>query len=224
MADQRTAQRPSPGEELSSSQLTSHWDWRPEWTSERPNLWWYATFESDPTVRRLARDVQETIRPGAPVDPIPLRWLHLSLAEVGYVADVPAAVAHECVSAAREALAATEGVPLSVGPATAMPGAVVLDVRAPVLGELQDNLVTALASTVRHPPAQRPFAPHISVAYVRTACTREDVLDGTSMRQGEPPTEQTATTRLADIALVEVVRDQRHYRWVPRHRVSLGSR
>ena len=215
--------RPMSGKRLFPSPLTSHWDWRPEWTAARPNWWWYATFETDPTVRRLARNVQKSINRGAPVDPIPLRWLHLSLAEVGYVADVPRAVAHECALAAREAVAQMHSLSLTIGPVTMMPGAVVLDVRAPDLVELHHRLLTAVASTLPRPPVQRPFTPHISVAYVRRDCTSEDVLDAATMQHQDLPAGSHASTELAEIALVEVVRDQRHYRWTSRHRLSLGS-
>jgi 2'-5' RNA ligase len=195
--------------------LTGHWDWRPDWTAERRNWWWYATFEADSTVQRLVSNVQKAIRPSAPVDRIPLRWLHLSLAEVGYVADLPPAVPYECARAAREALAEMRPSSLRVGPVVAMRGALVLGVRASHLEEIHDGLMAAVAATSTHPPVQRPFAPHVSVAYVRHSCSSADVFENT-------PTPEVASTQLTEIALVEVVRGRRHYRWTPRHRLALG--
>ena len=214
---------PRSGSPMSGSRLTDHWVWRPDWTAERRNLWWYAAFGSDPTVRRLAQVARAAIRPDAPVDRIPSRWLHLSLAEVGYVADVPPTTAHECARAAQHALSGTRPVTLAVGPVSVMPGAVVLPVRSPDLLELQDQLLASITSSLSRPPVQRPFMPHISVAYVRERCTAEDVFDRPSMRN-DPFTQESSAAELTEIALVEVERNQHHYRWTPRHRLSLELR
>jgi 2'-5' RNA ligase len=209
---------------MSGSRLTDHGTWRPDWTAERRNSWWYAAFGSDPTVRQLARVAQAAIRPDAPVDRIPSRWLHLSLAEVGYAADVPPAAARECARAAQLALSPTRPVTLSVGPVSIMPGAVVLAVRSPELVELHDQLVASMALSLSRPPAQRPFMPHISVAYVRLDCAIEDIFDRPALEggPGQVLAQGSVSTELTEIALVEVARDRRYYRWTPRHRLGLG--
>lgn len=214
--------KPRPGSPVPRGPLTDHWSWRPDWTAERSDWWWYAPFGADPTVRQLARAAQAAIRPDAPVDRVPSHWLHLSLAEVGYVADLPPTVAEECARAAQHALSRTRPVTLTVGPVSVMPGAVVLHLRSPELLELQDQLVASIALSVSRPPVQRPFMPHISVAYVRQRCTTDDVFDGQSMETDLFRGESFAA-ELREIALVEVVRDQHHYRWTPRHRLCLGS-
>lgn len=206
---------------MSPHLLTDHWSWRPDWTPERRNLWWYARFAADTGVQRLARVIQGAISPDAPIDPIPGPWLHLSLAEVGYAEDVPPPEAHECARSARRRLAGTGPMTLTVGPVSAMPGAVVLEVSAPGLDDLHDRLVATMADTLTSPPAQRRFVPHISVAYVRDRCARDDVFDRAAVRSGDVPLDATLRTELNEIALVEVVRDRRHYRWSPRHPVAL---
>ena len=218
MLDQTAAR-----EMWAAGSLTGHWSWRPDWTARRRNWWWYATFEADATVQRLATSIQSIIKPGAPVDAIPPRWLHMSIAEMGYVEDLPPDLREGCVRAAREALAGMQPSTLTVGPVRAMAGAVVLEVQAPALLDLHDRLLRAIAGTVPRPLEQRPFVPHISVAYVRDDCASEDVFDPATQRACDPA-QQTASTELAQIALVEVVRDQRHYRWTRGHRVTLGSR
>ena len=206
---------------MSPQPLTNHWEWRPDWTAERPHRWWYATFETDATVQHLAGEAQEALRPDAPIDPIPLPRLHLSLAEVGYVGDVSTDTARQHARAAQQALAGIGPVSLTVGPVSVMPGAVVLDVRAAKLHDVHDRLLSTLAHTLPRPAAQRPFAPHISVAYVHRHCTTDDVFDRTATTSGHRLPDRTASTEISEIALVEVVRDLQHYRWTTSYGVDL---
>ena len=198
--------------------LTRHWSWRPEWTSERRCWWWYGTFEHDVAVRRLVGEARAVIKPGSPVDIVPTRWLHLTLAEVGYAADFPRELAYEAARDAQERLASVAAVDLQVGPLATMPGAVVLRVGGSGLQQLHELLVSASPVSSPQKPVQRLFDPHISVAYVGRDCCSSEVLPGSYADElGE------VTTRLKHVSLVEVVRDERHYRWTPRCRISLGG-
>jgi 2'-5' RNA ligase len=172
-------------------------------------------------VQRLAAEAQKALHPDAPVDLVPLPWLHLSLAEVGYVGDVPADTARQHARAAQRALAGIGPVTLTVGPVSAMPGAMVLDVHAAKLDDVHERLLSTLAHTVPRPAVQRPFVPHISIAYVRRHCTTEDVLVRAATTSGHGHTDSTASTEMSEIALVEVVRDLQHYRWTTSCAVGL---
>jgi 2'-5' RNA ligase superfamily len=207
------------GEAATADRLSQHWSWRPEWTATRRSWWWYATSEHDVTVNELAAAARGALEPEAPVDVIPPRWLHLSLAEVGFADDLPRPVPYECAHAARPALAGLRPLDLRVGPVTTMSGALVLDVRATGLDDVHGALLTAMAGTLGRPPEQRPFVPHVSVAYLHHDCDPSEVLDETRTEAS-----RTGSTRLYEVALVEVVRDRRHYRWTPRCRLSVGPR
>ena len=198
--------------------LTQHWSWRPEWTPERRCWWWYATFEHDAAVRRLVGQARAALKPGGPVDVVPTRWLHLTLAEVGYAADFPRELAYAAARDARESLADFRAVDLQVGPVATMPGAIVLRVGGAGLQQLHELLVSASPVSFPHKPVQRLFDPHISVAYIGRDCSSNEVLAESYGDELEG-----VTTRLEHVSLVEVVRQERHYRWTPRCRISLGG-
>lgn len=206
---------------MSPQPLVSHWEWRPDWTAERPHRWWYATFERDATVQHLALQAQEALHPDAPVDPIPLPWLHLSLAEVGYVGDVPTDTARQHARAAQQELAGIGPVTLTIGPVSTMPGAIVFDVQAPQLDDVHDRLMSTLGHTCAQLAVQRPFAPHISVAYVHRSCTTDDVFDRAATTSPHCLPDSTASTDISEITLVDVVRDLQHYRWTKAYEVDL---
>jgi len=198
--------------------LRRHWSWRPDWTRERRLWWWYLTFQGDDEVQRLAAEARAAIRPDAPVHAVPPPWLHLTLAELGAVEAVPGPVLDKCARRAREHLADVGPVDLEVGPVSTLPGAVVLPVSASGLTQVYDGLVAALHDELPQPPVQRRFDPHVSVAYVDRACRRADVLDDEIVERS-----QGGRTRTHRVSLVEVTRDQRHYRWTTRCDVSLRA-
>ena len=205
--------KPSPG----CGVLEPHSDWRSEWTADRRVWWWYGTFEHDVAVQRLAQRARDVLQPGGPVDVVPARWLHLTLAEVGYVADLPRQLAYEAAHLAQNELVEVSPIDLDVGPVDLMPGAVVLRVLGTGLDELHDQLVSALPDELPRRPVQMPFQPHVSIAYVNRGCSSSDVIS-VPFADHDP-----VRTRLDHISLVEVVRDQGHYRWTPRCRVALSG-
>lgn len=204
--------------ETTDEMLVRHWSWRPDWTHERRSWWWYATFETDSAVQGLAADARAAIRPDAPVDVVPDRWLHLTIAEVGYADTVPRRFAYECARQAHGRLADVPPVDLEVGPVDTMPGAVVLPVGGAGLARVHDALAAAVRETLPEQPEGRPFVPHVSVAYVARDCRPADVLDD-RVADGCA----SGRARLSRVSLVEVTRERCHYRWTPRCQVPLRA-
>jgi 2'-5' RNA ligase len=200
------------------AELIRHWGWRPDWTRERRCWWWYATFESDAEVQGLAADARAAIRPDAPVDVVPPRWLHLTIAEVGYEDVLPRRLAYECARRANERLADQAPIDLQVDPVGTMPGAVVLPVSGAGLAGVYDGLVAAVRETLPEQPEGRPFAPHVSIAYVARDCRPAEVLDETHADRCA-----TGRSRLSRVSLVEVTRERSHYRWTPRCQAPLRA-
>ena len=196
--------------------VAQHWGWRPDWTPERRNWWWYATFAHDPSVRRLAAAARAVIKPWAPVDLVSDRWLHLTVAELGYAADFPRDLAYECARRAHTNLARLGTFDLQLGPVDTMPGAVVLRAHADPLRDLYDGLVEVIDDLRPGRVRQRPFDPHVSVAYLHRDCRRGELLSDEVLGTRPSAPRLTGTTRLDRLTLVEVVRDERHYRWTPR--------
>jgi 2'-5' RNA ligase len=215
---------PGPGAQLSDGPgqvLSGHWSWRPEWTAEHRMWWWYATFENVPAVRRLAAETRNALKPDAPVDVVPTQWLHLTLAELGGSAGVPRPLAYEAARRAVGPLAELPPVDIQVGPLRTLPGAVVLGVHGSGLRQVHDRLVAALPDELPEHPVQRPFDPHVSIAYLARDCRASDLLrcdarTGALLRL-------SVKAKLDHVTLVEVVRDRGHYWWTPRCRVPLDG-
>lgn len=199
--------------------LSRHWDWRPDWSADDRVWWWYGTFEHDDAVRRLADEAREVLRPDAPVDVVPTRWLHLTLAEVGHSATTPRHLAYEAARTAAPRLSDVGPVQVDVGPVRTMSGAVVLRVRGAGLPGLYRRLLSSLPGELPCRPLQRRFDPHISVAYLSQDCHPSDVLQDDI--RSRALMEHSVRTTLEHVTLAEVVRDRTHYRWTPRCRLSL---
>jgi 2'-5' RNA ligase len=210
-----------PPSDVPARVLTGHWTWRPEWTAEHRVWWWYATFENVPVVRRLAAETRNALKPDAPVDVVPTKWLHLTLAEVGGSASVPRPLAYEAARRAVAPLAELPPVDIQVGPLRTMPGAVVLGVHGSGLPQVHDRLVAAIPGELPDHPVQRPFDPHVSIAYLARDCRPCDLLHDDA-RTGAL-LHLSVKARLDHVTLVEVVRDHGHYWWTPRCRVPLDG-
>lgn len=211
---------PPDGPRASSRGVADHWQWRPDWTPQRRSWWWYATFACDPAVRRSAAAARRKLAREAPVDVIPPRWLHLSLVELGYEADVPRPTVYEHARTAQERVRHLDPVELHLGPAVVSDGAVVLPARSNGLDLVHGSLLDAVPTTLAL-PEQRPFEPHVSIAYVHRACHDRDLLQPPDPDHRVP--QARSSTRLQRVSLVEVTRGGGHYRWTPRCVVRWGS-
>jgi 2'-5' RNA ligase len=192
----------------SAERLSNHWTWRPEWSCDRPCLWWYLTFRGAPPLRRAAEALGEPLA-RAGLDVIPPLWLHLTVCEVGFADGVDDARADAVVRAVRRRLAGQRPFRLTLGPVDTLPGAVVLTAR-PLgsLRALRRQLLLATASVTDLPPGQPSddaFWPHVSLAYANRPLRRADVLRGLAH-----PKVQVEVDR---VTLAAVTRRDRHYQW-----------
>src|SRR4029453_3680347 len=119
-----------------TSRLGEHWRWRPDWRRDRACLWWYLTFEDAPAVRGLGQRAQDLIGRAPQLDLIPSPWLHLTLLEVGFADELPAATGDRVAGTTRRALQECPGFALGLGPVRSLPGPVVIDAHADALAPL----------------------------------------------------------------------------------------
>ena len=199
-----------------------HWRWRPDWRHDRACLWWYLTFEDAPAVRGLAQRVQGLLGRAPQLDLIPFPWLHLTLLEVGFADEVPAATVDRVVEASRAELDDFASFDVDLGPVRPMPGAVVLQAQGEALAPLHERLTDAVltAQGADAAGAPRAFVPHVSVAYVNRDCDPGDVLgplDGVDL-----PSPSPAAT-VGRVRLAAVTRERRHYQWTTRAVVPLAN-
>ena len=204
-----------------TSRLGEHWRWRPDWRRERACLWWYLTFEDAPAVRGVAQRAQDLIGRAPQLDLIPSPWLHLTLLEVGFADELPAATLERVVDTTRRALEDFPGFDLGLGSVRSLPGAVVIEAHADALATLHERLTDAVlaARGADAVGALRAFVPHVSVAYVNRDCDSHEVmgpLDGADLSSPSP---SATVTR---VRLAAVTRERRHYQWTTRAVVPLG--
>jgi 2'-5' RNA ligase len=200
--------------------LHDHWSsYRPEWTDVRPRLLWYLTFEERPQLADRAAQAEAVLGECA-LDVVPARWLHLTLADVGF-ADVVDPDAFGAMGAAvRDALAGRPELHLSLGPVALMADAVVLVAQPvePVL-ELRE-VVREAGESLGLPLADldEGFWPHVTLGYVNGTTDHDRLL---ALMDGPQPDPVDVTCdRLRQVL---VVRTGGHYRWHGMGDVPLGG-
>lgn len=200
--------------------LRDHWQWRPEWASDRPCLLWYLTFESQPELTRKAEQAQARLRGVSTVDVVPAAWLHLTLDDVGFADELAPEEVEDVIATARGAVADWSPPPITLGPVASMGDAVVLRADpADDLGELRGRL-RAVTTTVlgREIPSRlRPFWPHVTLAYLNDSCAASSVLDPLA-----PVSVEQVVVAAPQVTLASVTRCEHHYRWTTRAEIPLG--
>jgi 2'-5' RNA ligase len=200
--------------------LLDHWSsWRPEWTGGRERLLWYLTFEERPEVAARAAAAEAALGELA-LDVVPTRWLHLTLADVGFADTIAPEMFRAMGETVAAALAEQPQVELTLGPVALMCDSVVLVAQPPEqVAALRD--VVRDASEAHGLPladADEGFWPHVTLAYVNAATDHGRLLDYVS--EVEPVPVQVTCDRLRQ---VQVVRGGGHYRWRGVADVPLGA-
>jgi hypothetical protein len=71
--------------------MTNHWWWRPGWHVGTRFYAWHITQDNQPDVRDLVHQYRDAVSTIDTLDPIPARWLHMTLQGVGHVEDIDTA-------------------------------------------------------------------------------------------------------------------------------------
>ena len=201
--------------------LSDHWQWRPEWTVDRPCLLWYLTFENQPRLWQLAERLHNRLDGVSSVDPVPPPWLHLTVEDVAFVDEIAPRQVEDLVEAAASALVGWSAPPLVLGPVAEMRDALVLEA-APRqdLHELRDRLraCTSVAVGPDNVRGPRRFAPHVSFAYVNAPCDPHQVLEPIGDLG-----EERVVVSVPRLTLAAVTRRNRHYQWIARAALDLQA-
>ncbi len=200
--------------------LGDHTTWRPEWTTCRPLLWWYLTFDHIPAVAEHAARAAAPLHFLPHVDVPPAQWLHLTLCEVGFRGDVDETHVRASARAVREALRDARPIDLRLGPVNSLHDAVVLEAGPlDTLRELRATVRAAMANS-GVAPLQRDeahFWPHVTIGYLNAEADHQALMEAVGGAG------RTTTSVWTDrLELVEVTRADRHYRWRTLDSVSLG--
>jgi 2'-5' RNA ligase len=203
------------------ARMRDHWWWRPGWSVGRSFLAWHLTFPGDRDVARLARAYQGHLHlPG--LDPIPGRWLHLTLQGVGFRDEIADADVELLVAAARARLTRLEPFTLALGPAVVDPEVVRLQVHpAATVGQLRRQLRAAIGDVRGRDGVleeEDAFTPHVSLAYSNGDAEMAPVVDALRALAPEP-----ARALIGRVDLIALNRDHRQYEWSTHAQVLLGA-
>jgi 2'-5' RNA ligase len=149
-------------------QMEDHWLPEPDVDPARPQLTWLMIVGDHPQVAELARQGQERLAGVPGLDLVPREWLHVTTLIAGFRDEITADQADAMTSRARQVLARTPPVRVTLGKILYHPRAVMLAVRPtealmPVLRAVED---ASRAGTGRDGRLYHsPWTPHVTLAY-----------------------------------------------------------
>lgn len=202
-------------------QLGNHWQ-RPGWTDGRRSYHWLLTFEHASGLHKLAAECQEPFRDLHQFDLVRLESLHLTLERLAFTDELPAASLEAAVATVNQRCRDLAPVRLRIGWLAGSTGAIRFTALPlePVV-EIRDIVLAQAAHAHKNEPAciADGFWPHVSIAYSNTVQPTEPITATIEALRPLPPTEVLVTS----LALVELRREERAYRWEVVERVGIGS-
>jgi 2'-5' RNA ligase len=196
--------------------MVNHWD-RPGWTSGRSAYYWYLTFDS-PSLVGLATECQSKFVPDD-FDIVETDWLHLSVIKLAWSDEIAMGKVSQVVRRARSACEVVEPFSLDVGPLAGSAGAIRFSVTPwePVV-DLRVRLGNANLPSLE-PTSTSPFQPHITIAYSNQVRAAGPVVSSVADAKNVPQ----VRINIGDVALVEVRRHGRSYKWNTVERIPLAG-
>ncbi len=153
-------------------QMEDHWTPQEDADPTRTQLIWFLRFGEHPQVAELAATAQARLAGLSGLDLVPREWLHMTTLIAGFGDEITTSQLETMTSHARQLLADTPPIQLTLGRVLYHPRAVMLDARPhdaldPAIRALQD--ATRLATGKNGKLYHNPWVPHITVAYSNTA-------------------------------------------------------
>ena len=202
--------------------MRDHWWWRPGWTVGRSFYTWHVTFANHPSAQQLVT-AYAPVFAGLPVlDPVPVRWLHLTLQGIGFTDEVDRDDVDRIVFTAQKRCAELDPFTVTIGPAHVDPETIQMPVR-PVepLIALRHAIRDAIGDVWgqdRVPEPADGFRPHVSLGYSNAAGPAEPLATALAAH-----TEYTAEVVVSSVSLIDLNRDHRTYEWTDVATVPLRS-
>lgn len=202
-------------------QMHDHWR-RPGWTTGRRSYHWLLTAPSDAEdVRRIAAACQAGIA-GPDLDPVPLDALHVTVGRIGFTDEVTIETAAAVAAEAVKECADLGPIELLVGPLAGSRGAVRFSLSPwhPLIA-IHQRLTTATWRVLRGQSVMNTdrFRPHLSIAYANSTFPTSSLIASVDRLRTVPP----VTMTLDSVALVELRREERTYRYLKLHEIRLGT-
>jgi 2'-5' RNA ligase len=199
--------------------MRNHWWLRPGWRTGRRMYTWHVTFDNQPQVHHLVNAYQSALAPLPGLDPIPVRWLHLTMQGVAFTDEISDTEISEIVIAARKNLISQSPVSLTVGPAFVDPEAIMFNVQPDnSLDSVRDAIRSAIVDVQGTVSESEQWAPHISLAYSNSEGPAAPFIHALNV-VADPP----VTIKISAVQLIALSRDTHLYQWTTEAEVRLGS-
>lgn len=202
--------------------VRDHWWWRPGWKVGRSFYTWHVTFAEQPAAQRLVADYAHALAALPMFDPIPVRWLHLTLQGIGFTDEVPRGDVDRIVTATRKRCAELEPFTVVIGPAHVDPESIQMPARPlEPLAELRLAIRAAIGDVWgpdNVPEPEEGFRAHVSLGYANAAGPAGPVANALEAHGGH-----TAEVTVTSVSLIDLNRDDKAYEWTDVTTVALGS-
>jgi 2'-5' RNA ligase len=201
--------------------MRDHWWWRPGWILGRSFYTWHITFADQPGARELLTGYAPALAQLPMLDPVPLRWLHLTLQGIGFTDEVADTDVDRIVTAARARCAQLAPFTVTIGPAHLDPETIQMPAR-PVepLAELRRAIRAAIGDVWGEhnvPEPEDGFHPHVSLGYSNSAGPADMLAEALKVQSP-----LMAGVGVSAVSLINLNRDNKAYMWSDVAMVSLG--
>jgi 2'-5' RNA ligase len=156
--------------------MRDHWWWRPGWRVGRSFYAWHLTFDDQPAVHQLAAHYAPVLDDLPTLDPIPVRWLHLTMQGISFTDEVDRTDVDAIAHAAQDRCATLAPFTIALGPAR-------VDHEALTLPIIPAQPVTRLRAAIADvwgpdtvPEDPHGFWPHVSLAYSNAVHPAEPII------------------------------------------------
>ncbi|MBO0692497.1 MAG: 2'-5' RNA ligase family protein [Acidimicrobiaceae bacterium] len=197
--------------------LRNHWEWRGGWRPGRHKYACHLLPDDQRDLRDLIGHYQEAVEQVQILDPVPARWLHLTMQSIAFVdqLDEDENQLGRVTETLRGRLADFAAPTVTFHRPAIWTEAVVLqaDPREP-LYELRlavhDSVADALNGTFTQPrPQPGDFNPHVTIAYANSDAPDDGPIRA-ALRTVNP---QPATVKFPAASLIELNRDHQMWEW-----------
>ncbi|WP_369370601.1 2'-5' RNA ligase family protein [Promicromonospora sp. Populi] len=200
--------------------MADHWWWRPGWHVGTRFYSWHITQDDQPEVRDLLHNYRDAIDTISTLDPVPDRWLHMTLQGVGHVSDVDPATLDSVTTAVADRLGHLAPVATTYQRVHISGEALILPPSDPepftdIRRAIRQGITDALGEC---PEADVGFRAHVSAAYSNASADAAPIRKVLDRAQPLTPVQATYT----HVALIRMHRDHRMYEWDTIRSVPLG--
>ncbi|GAA3673410.1 hypothetical protein GCM10022224_042050 [Nonomuraea antimicrobica] len=208
-------------------EVRSHWWPRQGWRPGRLVYTWHLTFERAPELHQLAKRYQAALATIDGHNPIPARWLHLTMQSVGWADEVSEEQLDQVIKAVGVRLGQLAPIELTFHRPAVVGEAVVL---APtpteplhqIWGDIRNGIAEVTGNAPTAAERAKGFRPHVSLTYFNTPGPAKPYVDALNTVEAD-----STSVNVDEVALIvqnRVLDPEWVYRWNIRTTVPIGGR